>query len=84
LGYPITAGTIRGFTFAAGVPKEAVVAMETALQQVHNTSAWKDLAKRNIFEDVFMGSADFTKYLAVRMEEYRAFYEAINLAKTKP
>jgi putative tricarboxylic transport membrane protein len=84
LGYPITAGTIRGFSFTAGVPKEAVAAMEAALQQVHNSPAWKELAKRNIFEEVFMGSAEFTKYLAVRMEEYRTFYEAINLAKQKP
>ena len=84
LGYPITAGTIRGFTFSAAVPKEAVATMESALQQVHNSNGWKELARRNIFEDVFMGSADFTKYLAVRMEEYRTFYEAINLAKTKP
>jgi putative tricarboxylic transport membrane protein len=83
LGYPITAGTIRGFTFTAGVPKGAVATMEATLEQVHKSAAWKELAKRNIFEDVFMGSAEFTKYLAVRMEEYRASYEAINLAKQK-
>ena len=83
LGYPITAGTIRGFTFAAGVPKEAVTTMETALQQVHNSPTWKEIAKRNIFQDIFMGSAEFTKFLTVRMEEYRGFYDAIGLSKTK-
>ena len=81
LGYGITAGTIRGFTFTAGVPKEAVSTMETALRKVHDSTEWKELAKRNIFQDVFMGSAEFTKYLAVRMEEYRGFYDAIGLAK---
>ena len=84
LGYPITAGTIRGFTFTAGVPKEAVSTMETALDQVHKSAAWKELAKRYIFQDVFMGSAEFTKYLAVRYEEYKRFYDAIGLAKQKP
>ena len=84
LGYPITAGTIRGFTFTAGVPKEAVVTMEAALEQVHKSAAWKEFAKRNIFQDTFMGSAEFTKFLAVRMEEYRGFYDSIGLAKTKP
>lgn len=84
LGYPITAGTIRGFTFTAGVPKETVVTMEAALEQVHKSPAWKELVKRNIFQDVFMGSAEFTKFLAQRMEEYKSFYEAIGLAKTKP
>ena len=84
LGYPITAGTIRGFTYTAGVPKEAVTTMEGVLEKVHRSSDWKELARRNIYEDVFMGSAEFTKYLAVRMEEYRAFYDAIGLAKQKP
>ena len=84
LGYPVTAGTIRGFTFTAGVPKEAVATMEAALEQVHKSASWKELAKRNSFEDVFMGSAAFTKYLAVRSEEYREFYDAIGLAKIKP
>jgi putative tricarboxylic transport membrane protein len=84
LGYPITAGTIRGFTFTAGVPKEAVVTMEAALQQVHKSPAWKEIVKRNIFQDVFLGSADFTKFLAQRMEEIRPFYDAIGLGKAKP
>ena len=81
LGYPITAGTIRGFTFTAGVPKEAVVTMETALKKAHDSAEWKELAKRNIFQDVFMGSAEFAKFLAARLEEYKEFYEAIGLGK---
>jgi putative tricarboxylic transport membrane protein len=83
-GYAITAGTIRGFTFNAGVPQEAVKTMETALEQVHKSAAWKDLAKRNLYEDTFMGSEEFTKYLAARYKEYSGFYDAIQLAKQKP
>jgi putative tricarboxylic transport membrane protein len=83
LGYPIAAGTIRGFTFPAGVPKEAVTVMENALAQVHKSAAWQELVKRNIYEDTFMGSAEFTKFLKVRMEEYRGFYDAIGLDKMK-
>ncbi len=81
LGYPITAGTIRGFTFTAGVPKEAVVTMETALKKAHDSPEWKELAKRNLYQDIFMGSAEFTKFLNVRMVEYKAFYEAVGLGK---
>lgn len=81
LGYPISAGTIRGFTFTAGVPKEAVMTMEAALKKAHDAPEWKDLAKRNIYHDVFMGSAEFTKYLATRMAEYKEFYDAIGLGK---
>lgn len=84
LGYPITAGTIRGFTFAAGVPKEAVATMETALEQVHKSPAWKEFVARNIFQDTFLGSAAFTKFLAQRLEEYRQFYDDVGLGKAKP
>lgn len=83
LGYPITAGTIRGFTFTAGVPKEAVTTMEAAMRKVHDSPEWKELVKRNIYEDRFMGSAEFSRFLVQRMEEYRAFYDAIGIGKTK-
>ena len=83
LGYPITAGTIRGFTFTAGVPKEAVTTVEAALKKVHDSQTWKDIVKRNIYEDIFLGSAEFTKFLGLRMEEYREFYDAIGLNKMK-
>ncbi len=81
LGFPITAGTIRGFTFTAGVPKEAVTTMEAALKKAHDSTEWKEIAKRNIFQDIFMGSAEFTQFLSARMQEYKAFYDAIGLAK---
>ena len=81
LGYPITAGTIRGFTFTAGVPREAVVTMEAALKKAHDSPAWKEIAKRNIFQDVYLGTTDFAKFLASRYEEYKEFYEAIGLGK---
>ena len=83
LGYPITAGTIRGFTFPAGVPKEAVATMEAAFAKVHDSPEWQELVKRNIYEDRFMGSAEFTRFLQQRMEEYREFYDAIGLNKMK-
>ena len=81
LGYPIAAGTIRGFTFTAGVPKEAVTTMEAALKKAHESSEWREIAKRNIFQDVFMGSAEFSQFLAKRLTEYREFYDAIGMGK---
>ena len=84
LGYPITAGTIRGFTFAAGVPKEAVATMEATLEKVHRTQSWKEFVTRNIFQDTFLGSAAFAKFLAQRLEEYRGFYDDVGLGRAKP
>jgi putative tricarboxylic transport membrane protein len=81
LGYPITAGTVRGFSFTAGVPKEAVVTMETALKKAHDSPAWKEFAQRNIFQDVFMGSTEFAQFLVKRMAEYKDFYDAIGVGK---
>ncbi len=81
LGYPIQAGTMRGFTFTAGVPKEALTVMETALKKAHDSPEWKDLAKRNLYQDIYMGPADFTRFLHARMVEYKEFYDAIGLTK---
>ena len=82
-GFPITAGTIRGFTFTAGVPKQAVDTMEAALRKAHATPDWKEFAKRNMYQDVFLGSAEFAKFLDAKMIEYKEFYDAIGLAGTK-
>ena len=81
LGYPIVLGTLRGFSMTAGVPKEAVVTMETALKKAHDSAEWKEVARRNVFQNVFMGSADFTAYLHKRFPEYKEFYDAIGLNK---
>jgi putative tricarboxylic transport membrane protein len=83
LGYPITAGTIRGFTYTAGVPKEAVTTMSDALKKAHDSPAWKEFAKRSLFQDVYMGPAEFARFLATRMDEYKEFYDAIGLGKAK-
>jgi putative tricarboxylic transport membrane protein len=83
LGYSISAGTMRGFAFTAGVPKHAVETMEAALRKAHATPAWREFAKRNIYQDVFLGSAEFKKFLDDKMVEYREFYDAIGLGKSK-
>jgi putative tricarboxylic transport membrane protein len=81
-GFPtIVAGTMRGFVFPAGVPKEAVTVMEGALAKAHKTKEWKDFASRNLYQDIYLSGSDFTAFLAKRMEEYREFYDAIGLAK---
>ena len=82
-GFPITAGTIRGFTFTAGVPKQAVDTMEAVLRKAHATPDWREFAKRNMYQDVFLGSAEFSKFLEAKMAEYKEFYDAIGLAGKK-
>jgi len=79
LGYPVQAGTTRGFAFPAGVPKDASSIMEAALERAHKTSAWKEHATRNYYLDVYMGSADFSRYLEKRLAEASGFYRDIGL-----
>jgi len=79
LGYPVQAGTIRGFTFPAGVPKDAAATMEAALERAHKSPVWKAHAARNMYQDIYMGSAEFSQFLAKRLVEARDFYNAIGL-----
>jgi putative tricarboxylic transport membrane protein len=78
LGYNVTLGTGRGFVMPAGVPKEAAAAMEAALKRVHDSPAWKEFATRNNFEDMYMGSAEFARYLAQQRDEMAGFLAHIS------
>jgi putative tricarboxylic transport membrane protein len=81
LGYNIIAATGRGFAMPAGVPKEAAAAMETALKRVHDTPAYKEFSERNIFEDRWMGSAEFADYLNKRLADQQSFLKAMGALK---
>ena len=70
-GYKIDAGTIRGFAFLAGVPKETAVMMENVLERAHKTQTWKDHARKYYYEDRYLGSAEYSKFLVQRVQDYR-------------
>jgi len=81
LGLNIIAATGRGFAMPAGVPKEAAATMEAALKRVHASPAYKEYAERNIFEDKYLGSADFAEYLVQRRIEAEEFLRTIGVLK---
>jgi putative tricarboxylic transport membrane protein len=81
LGYKIQIGTGRGFVMPAGVPKEAAAAMEALLEKVHKSARWRDYAVNNLYEDRWMGSAEFAKYLAEERVARQEFIDAIGLGK---
>ena len=78
LGYNIVVGTGRGFAMPAGIPKEAAVSMEAALKRVHDSAAWKEFAKRFMYEDMYLNAADTAQYLAKRREEMAGFLTYIS------
>jgi putative tricarboxylic transport membrane protein len=82
LGFPsMVLGTGRGFAMPAGVPREAAAAMEATLRKFHQTQTWKDFAARNMYEDKYLGSAEFTEYMNKRTGELREFLLAVGAVK---
>ena len=81
LGYKVQIGTGRGFVMPAGVPKEAAAAMEALLEKVHKSARWREYAVNNLYEDRWMGSAEFAHYLAQQRDAQREFVEAIGFSK---
>lgn len=81
LGHNIHVGTGRGFAMPADVPKEAVARAETMLERLYKSAAWKEFAEKNMFENIWMGSADYAKHLAERRVLVHEFLQAIGLAQ---
>lgn len=81
LGYKVEIGTGRGFGMPAGVPKEAASTMEGILRKVHQSALWQDYSKKNMYEDRWMGSAEFAKYLAEQRVAQKEFIDSIGLSK---
>jgi len=81
LGYKVEIGTGRGFGMPAGVPKEAVATMEGILQKAHASKLWHDYAEQNKYEDAWMGSEQFTRYLADQRKIQAVFVQSLGLGK---
>lgn len=82
LGFPIVVGTGRGLAMPAGVPREAVTAVENMLRRAMKSKLWIDYSASNNFEENFLDGAQFRKYLDSRREEFRGFLQHVGLLKT--
>ena len=82
LGYNIHIGSVRGMAMPAGVPKEAVEHMEAALYRVYQSRTWQEHAASHYYENSWMGSAEFTKYMLGRREWVREFLKSIGATKS--
>jgi putative tricarboxylic transport membrane protein len=81
LGLNIHVGGGRGFAMPAGVPKDAAAVMEAALERAHKSAQWQEYATRNMYENTYMGSAAFSKYLERMMPAIGEFMEAVGIKK---
>ena len=81
LGYDVIVATGRGFSMPAAVPKEAAVAMEAALKRVYDSPAYKEYSHRNMFDNGYLDSAAFGKYLIANRGVHEEFLKAIGVVK---
>jgi putative tricarboxylic transport membrane protein len=81
LGYNIHIGTGRGFAMPAGVPKEAAARMEAMLERLYKSEPWRKFAEKNMYENVWMGSAEYARHLQERQVLVQEFLTAIGIAK---
>ena len=82
-GYKIDEGTIRGFVFPAGVPKETAALMEGVLKRAYESQQWKEHARKHYYEDRYLASTEYLKFLHERVGKYKEFFAAIG-AHGKP
>lgn len=76
-GYKIDEGTIRGFVLPAGVSKEIAVMMEGVLKKAYDTQQWKDHARKYYYEDRYLASPEYLKFLHTRVDKYKAFFAEV-------
>jgi putative tricarboxylic transport membrane protein len=81
LGYNIMVATGRGFAMPPGVPPAAAAAMEAALKRVHDSAAYREYSERNMFEDAYVGSAEFARELVRERAEHIDFLKSIGIVK---
>lgn len=81
LGHDIHVGTGRGFAMPAGVPREAAARMEAILERVYKSPQWKEHAERNLYESIWMGSAEYGRHLAERRAQHLEFLQAVGIAQ---
>ena len=76
-GYKIDEGTIRGFVFPAGVPKETAAMMEGVLKRAYDSSSGKIMRAGTYYEDRYLASTEYLKFLHERVGRYKVFFAAV-------
>ena len=71
-------------TYEQGVNQRTVIVeFESVARaiEVHDSPAYKEYSDKNMFEDKWLGSAEFTKYLIQGRDDMGAFLKHIGLLK---
>ena len=79
-GYALRVGAGRGFMAPAGVPRESAALLEAAFEKVYKSPAWRDYMRRNLYEDVYMNSAELGRHMTELKPEMERFIKELGLA----
>ena len=82
-GFDLRVGAGRGFVAPAGIPRDAAAMLEAAMARAWKSPAWRDYARRNHYEDVYMNSAELARYLNELKPPMEQFIKELGLA-SKP
>lgn len=73
LGYNVTSGSARGFSFPKGTPKEIVTAFSNAVKQVMDSAEFKANAEKTAFPSDYQGPDAY----AVSIKKMEAVYKPL-------
>lgn len=82
-GYDMHVAAGRGFATPAAIPKDAAAYLDTLFEKTYNSSGWQEYMTRNLMEPVYMGSAEYARYLNARQPEFTRFITDLGLVSKK-
>ena len=82
-GLDLHVGAGRGFWAPAGIPKDAAATLEGTFEKVYKTTAWREYLNKSLYEDIYMGSAEFGKFLVRHQPEMTQYMTDLGLANRK-
>lgn len=71
----------RGLFGTPGMPTADAEFMAGALKKMSESTAWKNVCVKNGWEDVFMGTTEFTEFLNKTNDEYKTLLTEIGFIK---
>lgn len=83
LGYNLHVGTGRGLALPGGVSKAAVDSWEAIIERVYQSPAWKAHAQSSQYENMWLGSEAFGRYLVQRRQTLQEFLLAIGVTSRR-
>lgn len=84
LGYNVTSGSARGFSFPKGTPKEIVTAFSNAVKQVMDSAEFKANAEKTAFPSDYQGPDAYATSIKKMEAVYRPLWDKFGSTAQAP